>query len=506
MPAGYASVYNIVRLHGTPVGVLWLPATSDGIRARVLAQAIVDQLSNGILRHLLADRLMTHGLAAAGEDPAVLLDTTHCGYAGPWPSVTAAICTRGRPDDLQRCLAALVNLDYPSLDLLVIDNAPTDASVADFVSDRYPNVRYVVEPRPGLDWARNRAIHETTSEILAFTDDDAVAEPGWLKALVSPFAEESEVMAIAGLVVPYELETEAQQLFERHTGFGRGFDRRWVRVPINLKTARAANVTTLGTGANMAFRRSLFDRIGGFDPALDAGTRTGAGGDIEMFFRVLKAGHAFVYEPSAVVRHRHRRDYQSIRRQLHNWLRGARAAGTSVVRLFPDEAFPIAAFGARLLVWHFPRRAIAAALSPQLRLDLVLSEFQGLLARRTTYLEAHREARAIAGRFAAGPTLPPVAVRSVPVERASRPPVRRLRIDISEPLTTIHPTDRAEHLRLEVSRSSARIGDVDIITGGAPVSPRRQGDAIVSSLLPRIIDKRRFREALRTALVNVTST
>ena len=62
-----------------------------------------------------------------------------------------------------------------------------------------------------------------------------------------------------------------------------------------------------GTGANMAYRRSLFDKIGYFDPALDVGTATNGGGDLEMFFRVLKEGYVLVYEPRAVVRHRHRR-------------------------------------------------------------------------------------------------------------------------------------------------------------------------------------------------------
>ena len=63
-----------------------------------------------------------------------------------------------------------------------------------------------------------------------------------------------------------------------------------------------------GTGANMAFRRSLFHQIGFFDPALDVGTVTNGGGDLDMFYRVIQEGHTLVYEPRAIVRHRHRRD------------------------------------------------------------------------------------------------------------------------------------------------------------------------------------------------------
>ena len=69
----------------------------------------------------------------------------------------------------------------------------------------------------------------------------------------------------------------------------------------------------------MAYHHSLFDRIGGFDPALDVGTVTNGGGDLEMFFRVLQEGQTLVYEPSALVRHRHRRDYAQLRTQITNF-------------------------------------------------------------------------------------------------------------------------------------------------------------------------------------------
>ena len=84
--------------------------------------------------------------------------------------------------------------------------------------------RYVREARPGLDWARNRAIAEAAGEMIAFTDDDVEVDPGWIRALVAAFAARSRrVAAVTGLVVPAELDTEAQVLFERYRGFGRGF-------------------------------------------------------------------------------------------------------------------------------------------------------------------------------------------------------------------------------------------------------------------------------------------
>jgi len=225
------------------------------------------------------------------------------------------VCTRNRPADLARCVEALCALDYPgTLDILVVDNAPSDDSTDILVRARFPQVRYVRELRPGLDWARNRAIIEARGEILAYTDDDVVVDQLWARAIARVFAENPGVMAVTGLVVPLEPETAAQLAFEQYGGFGRGFTQRWYGINrADGERAAAEHMATgkYGTGANMAYRRSVFSRIGGFDPALAVGTGTHGGGDLEMFFRVIKADFPLVYEPRAMVRHRHRPDYRS---------------------------------------------------------------------------------------------------------------------------------------------------------------------------------------------------
>src|SRR5690606_34847875 len=98
------------------------------------------------------------------------------------PLVTVAVCTRDRPEDLALCLEAISQLNYPHLDCLVVDNAPRDESIAQLVRTQFPTVRYICEPHPGLDWARNRAIAEARGEIIAYTDDDVVVDPGWIRA------------------------------------------------------------------------------------------------------------------------------------------------------------------------------------------------------------------------------------------------------------------------------------------------------------------------------------
>ena len=101
---------------------------------------------------------------------------------------TVAICTRERPDDLDRALAGVAALDCKQHDVLVVDNAPETDRTRTVVS-RWPHVRYVREDRRGLDAARNRALHESTAHVVAFTDDDAVPEPELIASLLANFQD-----------------------------------------------------------------------------------------------------------------------------------------------------------------------------------------------------------------------------------------------------------------------------------------------------------------------------
>src|SRR5262249_52755157 len=200
------------------------------------------------------------------------------------------------------------------VDVLVVDNAPSGDGTRDLVAGR-SSVRYVREPRPGLNFARNRAVREATGELLIFVDDDVVPDRGWLAGLAAAAAENPDAAAYTGQVLPLELETEAQVIFERRGGFRRGFDRiRYgpVMMGDRLYPGGAGN---FGAGANMAFRLSVLRCLGGFDEALDTGAAVPGGGDLDIFYRIIRAGYAIVYEPGFLVFHEHRRDMAGLSRQ-----------------------------------------------------------------------------------------------------------------------------------------------------------------------------------------------
>ena len=114
------------------------------------------------------------------------------------------------------------------------------------VAAQFPQARYVREERPGLDIARNRAMREARHPIVAFTDDDAEPDPDWLYRLTQGFADR-RILAVTGLTMPLELETPAQEWFERTNGFGRGF----ARVVYHGTSHNPFLVAQMGAGVNI---------------------------------------------------------------------------------------------------------------------------------------------------------------------------------------------------------------------------------------------------------------
>lgn len=319
----YRRAQVLARLHRRPVGSIDLVLDADGgLPAQRLASVVWQALGGAIRRHLDSD-----GLSTPAALPVTGLPSMPCRQepaVGDPPLVSVVIPTRDRPRHLSGCVDSLLRLDYPRVEILVVDNAPATAATIELIEARYgrlPQVRYLREDRPGSSIARNTGLTAARGDIVAFTDDDAVADPSWLTGLVSGFRLAADVACVTGLVLPAELETPAQLWFEQYGGFDRGYERR----RYDLTEHRGSSpfypyvAGIFGSGNNMAFRTASLRAMGGFDPALGAGSPVRAGADIEAFLRVVLSGATLVYEPAAIVRHYHRRDYAGLRRQVHDY-------------------------------------------------------------------------------------------------------------------------------------------------------------------------------------------
>jgi len=269
------------------------------------------------------------------------------------PTLTVAICSKDHWNWVERLLASLEPLrGEEPFEVLVVDNASSDDRTRAVCATR-DWVRYVREPLVGLDFARNRAIREATGEVVAFLDDDVVVDRDWLRGMSRAWAENPDAGCVTGLVLPMALETEAQVLFELRGGFRRGFRPMRYGRKRHRDRHHPAGSGRFGAGANMSVRRELVLRLGGFDEALDTGRPLPGGGDLDIFYRVLRAGSVLIYEPQAAVYHEHRRELPVLRRQYYSWGLGFVAYVTKSMRTDPEMRPQFR----RLLAWWFTYQA-----------------------------------------------------------------------------------------------------------------------------------------------------
>lgn len=250
--------------------------------------------------------------------------------------ICAAICSRNRPEMLRQALHSLMAQTIKPGEVLVIDNAPSGPDTNLLVQNEFPAVRYVQESVPGLDFARNRALMETSREIVAFMDDDVVAKPSWISAIKTVFSENEHIAICTGKVEAYSLETAGARLFEANGGFAKGNTR--IHLPAErkrrihgLQPPLVAWSISMGSGCSMAVRRQIILKLSGFDEALDMGGALPGGGDLDILWRTIDSGYEVVYEPSVEARHKHRSGYEDSVNQIIEHNRSLIAMLTKVV-------------------------------------------------------------------------------------------------------------------------------------------------------------------------------
>jgi len=477
---GYRAARVLVRWHGVPLGILQVSVASGVVRASDIGFRVMSQLQTRLGREMARRALAGEGIRGAVDA------VDHCPdapAAGSLPTISVAVCTRDRPDDMEKCLTSLLALRVPPLEIIVVDNAPATDATERLVKEKFPGCRYIREDTPGLDHARNRAISESRGEVIAYTDDDVMVDPDWVEALGKAFAEDPAVGLVTGLIEPAELETEAQLLFERYGGFGRGCFRTYLQsgqgAPMSWNLVGAGQ---LGAGANMAIRRSLFEEIGYFDPALDVGTPTLGGGDHEIFFRCLRSGAICLYEPMAVVRHRHRRSMPELAKLLYSYGHATRCFFEREAEAFPTDRPAInklARWWWRHWAWERLRRSLW---SPTwFPLELVNREIKGYLDGKGRYRKARQEILPDESKRPDGFKVPEMEKLS----RAERTGLAK--VDISKPLQSLNRDGGKDVLELLVHWKDKPLGRIRIRCLGKAIVPSRLADEISKALWRQVI-------------------
>jgi glycosyltransferase involved in cell wall biosynthesis len=209
-----------------------------------------------------------------------------------FPRVSVIVPVHDGAATIGRCLEALCALDYPdhAYDVVVVDNRSTDGT-RDIVGT-YP-VRLVEERAVQSSYAaRNRGVIASSGTVLAFTDADCVPDRGWLRALVWPLVA-PDVGGVAGAIEPYESASTVERYQARHA--------------IRAERAFAHPVLPFAQTANVAYPRAIVETLGGFDATIPFG------GDLDFSWRMQRTtGRRLVFEPAALVRHRHRTTWRGL--------------------------------------------------------------------------------------------------------------------------------------------------------------------------------------------------
>jgi GT2 family glycosyltransferase len=390
----HASARVLVRLHGDPLGYLTLPM-AGAVAASVAAEASA-RFADRITDHLAAEGLAVAAAATDACPNRVLADEL----------VTVVVCTRDRADRLGACLDRLRALTHANLEILIVDNAPTDDStrrVVEAVAD--PRFRYVVEPRPGLSCARNKGLAEARGTYLAYTDDDVAVDARWIEGLLKGFRSAADVGCVTGLVATAEISGAAEEYFDARAA---SWSTRCEAQRFDLDGSASDDALypyspgIFGTGANLAFDRAMLLRLGGFDEALGAGTRTRGGEDLDIFVRVLRAGRALVYEPAALVWHHHRADRDALLSQMFGYGTGLSAFITKCLlqRDTRREVLGRIPLGVRRMAGIRTQTRDRLADPVGAPRGAMLREFLGFGAGPVLYLRARRAARLRARRSA----------------------------------------------------------------------------------------------------------
>ena len=287
------------------------------------------------------------------------------------PTCTVVICTRNRPEQLERCLATVGCLEYPRFDVLVVDNAPSDEAASDIAARS--GAHYIIEPTVGLSRARNRGARACKSEIVAYLDDDALPDRGWLTGLAREF-EDPKVMAVTGRTFALKLGPEAERLCALF-GSGETGGPQWRKVDRQTPSwFELANFGGIGDG-NMAFRRCAFDLWPGFEERLGRGVTLDGGEEHHAFFSLIDRGHSVVYTPHAVMHHPCPQTMRDLRARH---LRDLAASTGYITLLFVEEPryrrrlikYVVEALQGTRRTWRHPVGASSLRIVPRWRMVL----------------------------------------------------------------------------------------------------------------------------------------
>ncbi|MBE9030715.1 glycosyltransferase [filamentous cyanobacterium LEGE 11480] len=465
---GYGQLKALVKFRQRPLGWVELPISGGGCQRATIAQRVLPYYTRLFEQELVQDYLLQ-----SGEKTWALADllATAPEPIAPNHPLTVAYCLCDRHDvDYTQQLQAIAKLDYPNLEVFVVEALPSDAQVQQLVEQQFPEFRYFSTPEWGLNAARNLAIDQAQGEFIAFLDHQASPAPEWASMIVKTLSQQPHVAAVTGLVIPQAINDRQQSYIASHHALERGFEPRyyhWHDMPhwSDLGTSQ------IGSGANLACRRTLFEQIGQFDPALDIPGKTAGGGDFELFIRALMQDQTLLYEPSIIAYWHLPTTEAGILKQCQQRLQGFYSATQSSRHRYPH-------LGRQFLYLNIWRGVLVL---------MRLVRTYGI-PRSWSWTEL-KATLTSSGNYAAGLTQV-AALAPNPQASQLRPITKHMAvrtIDLAAPIPDITDITDYRSLRVFIQQNGHMRGKVDLHHQGEPVNRQRLARAIAEQKLWQLL-------------------
>ena len=213
--------------------------------------------------------------------------------ARPWPHISVVVCSHNGAATLRDCCEGLLELDYPSFDVLIVDDGSTDATGDIAEEYGFPTI---CTPNRGLSSARNRGLDAAEGEIVAYIDDDARPDPHWLYYIAHTFLT-TDYAGVGGPNIVPSQSGSVPWCVENAPGGP---------IHVLLNDREAEHIP----GCNMAFRKSALLAVGGFDLCFRV-----AGDDVDICWKLQARGWKLGFNPAAVVWHHRRSSVRAYWRQ-----------------------------------------------------------------------------------------------------------------------------------------------------------------------------------------------
>lgn len=213
--------------------------------------------------------------------------------------ITVVVCTLGRPS-LEACLESVYEQSYENLEVIVVSPYESiKTRLLNYVNPRFKTIRFLLSDKANVSVQRNMGIGRASGTIVAFIDDDSVADIDWISSLIKHYDDE-RVVCVGGKIVPMFSGKVSKELKDLPDGLFKGF---MGQTTINSKNAIRIKRPLLWA-SNISFRRDIFNVVGGFDEELGkTSDKLLCEEEIDMQTKILDKGYRIIYEPKSVVTH-----------------------------------------------------------------------------------------------------------------------------------------------------------------------------------------------------------